>query len=185
MPPAPRAGLLALAALLIPLLSVPVAAQAPPEDAGGGQTWAPASVGLRVGYDDNSSGTVAGAQLRVPVVPAGWLELVPSADVTFLTGLKEYQANMDAVYVGGSRSGGLYAGGGLALRNSIYGEDGERETRTGANLVLGLVTRGVFQGLPLGVQVEARWTFLDADFNPRSITLGANVPLWGWERARR
>jgi hypothetical protein len=166
---------------LLSVLAAPAEAQRPGASGGG---WAPAQAGLRVGWDNNANATVAGGQLRIPVLPGGSLELVPSGDVTFLTGLREYQVNLDAVWVLGGRRGGLYGGGGLAARNTIFGEstDGERETRTGANVVVGLTTRGRFGGVPLGVQIEARWVFLDAAFDPRVFTFGLNVPLWGWGR---
>lgn len=167
------------------LLVLPAAASAQRPSGGSPGGWSPAQIGLHVGYDNNASATVLGGQLRVPVVPAGWLEVMPGGDVTFLTGLKEYQLNLDAVAVLGGERGGLYGGGGLALRNSVYGEGLDRETRTGANVVVGLATRGRFGDIPLGVQFEARWVFLDADFDPRVFTFGVNVPLWGWGDGRR
>ena len=142
-------------------LSLPAMAEAQPASGG----WVPAQIGLRAGYDNSSNATVLGGQLRIPVVPAGWLEVVPSGDVTFLTGLREYQFNADAVLSMGGRSGGVYGGGGLAWRN---------------NLVVGLATRGRVADVPLGIQIEGRWVFLDADFDPRVFTFGVNVPLWGW-----
>lgn len=164
-----------LLALVLLFLPAGAAAQS-------GSGWSPAQVGLRVGYDNNANATVVGAQLRLPVLPAGWLELVPSGDVTFLPGLKEYQFNGDAVFVLGGRRGGLYGGGGVAVRSSVFDADGDRETRTGTNLVVGLTTRALLADVPLGVQIEARWVFLDADFDPRLFSFGVNVPLWGWGR---
>lgn len=159
-----------------------VQAQRSPGAGASSPGWSPAQAGIRVGYDNSAHGTVLGAQLRLPVIPSGWVEVIPSGDVTFLPGLKEYQFNADAVVVTGGRSGGLYAGGGVAVRNTIFGQGGDRETRTGTNLVAGLMTRGLVGDLPLGIQVEARWVFLDADFDPRLFTFGVNLPLWGWDR---
>lgn len=178
------APLLRLVVAGLALLLLPTATEAQrPGSAEGSAGWSPAQVGLRVGYDNNANSTVAGAQLRIPVVPAGWLEVMPSGDITFLPGLKEYQFNADAVFVMGGRRGGLYGGGGFALRSSIFDEGGDRESRTGGNVVVGLTTRGRLAEVPLGVQIEARWVFLDADFDPRLFTFGVNVPLWGWGRA--
>ena len=166
-----------LAVGLFLALPATAAAQRP---SGSSPGWLPAQAGLHMGYDNNANATVVGAQLRVPVIPTGHVELLPSSDVTFLPGLKEYQLNADAVFVTGGRSGGLYGGGGLALRNSIFTGGGERETRSGANVVVGLTTRGRLGGVPMGIQLEGRWVFLDAEFDPRLFTFGVNLPLWGW-----
>lgn len=172
LPTLPRAAALAALALLAAPSSPLVAQESQPP------AWPAIQAGIRFGYDNNANSTVLGAQVRIPVVRGAWLEVVPSGDVTFLPGLKEYQGNADVVWVSGGRRGGLYAGAGLAMRNSIF--DGpERETRTGASVLIGLVSRG-FGDVPLGTQLEARWVFLDADFSPRVLTLGVNLPLWGW-----
>jgi len=167
--------LLALASSLVLAMGGPEPASAQRGNAG----WAAPQAGIRFGYDDNAQATVLGAQLRIPVLPGGQVELVPSGDVTFLEGAREYQVNADAVWVTGGRSGGLFAGGGLAVRSGFF-EALDRETRTGANLVLGLVTRGRFQGVPIGVQLEGRWVFIDTPVDPRVFTFGVNLPLWGW-----
>ncbi|MFQ5535979.1 MAG: hypothetical protein ACE5GJ_00885 [Gemmatimonadota bacterium] len=138
--------------------------------------WSAIQLGARVGYDDNSNGTVLGGQIRVPVVPGGWLELIPSGDITFLPRLKEYQFNADLVYILGQRSNGLYLGGGLAVRNTIFEGPG-RESRTGSNLVVGLVSRAADRR-PFGFQLELRYSFLNAAFRPRILTFGVNFPLW-------
>jgi hypothetical protein len=109
---------------------------------------------------------------------------MPNADITFLTGLKEYELNLEVVYVTSGRAGGLYFGGGLAFRNSIYGDDASspRETRQGYSAVVGLKAA---TGELFGSQVEFRWIFLpDADFDPRQITLGINFSLWGGSERR-
>lgn len=144
--------------------------------------WPAAQAGLRFGYDQSARGEVAGAQLRIPVLRNGRVELVPNADVTFLSRLKEYGVNVDAVYVTGGARGGLYLGGGVAFRNSVFGPDpqGARETDTGFGIVLGAKAGGPSG---IGTQLEFRWIFLpDRDYEPRAITVGLNVPLWGWSR---
>ena len=151
----------------------------PGEPAGGATSWPAVSVGPRIGYDQGSGGEMVGLHVHVPVVRSAHVELMPSADVTFLTALREYQLNLEAVYVTSGRRGGLYLGGGLAFRNSIYGSDrsAPRSTEQGYSAVVGVRAMGA---APFGVQLEARWTFLDVDVrDPRSISIGVNFPLWG------
>lgn len=165
-----------------PIVHAPAVAQfrEPGQSAGGPDTsWPAVSVGPRIGYDQGSMGELVGLQVHVPILRSGHVELMPNADVTFLTGLREYQFNAEAVYLTGGRRGGIYAGGGLAFRNSIYGSDPEtpRSTERGYSVVAGV--RSIGTG-PFGVQLEVRWTFLDvAVRNPRSISLGINFQLWG------
>lgn len=172
-----------LLALALALTAHPAVAQrqgaAPAPGTGSG--WAPPSAGVRAGYDYNSTASLIGVQLRVPALPTGHLEIVPTADITFLTGLREYQAGVDAVLVSGGRRGGVYAGGGFAWRNSIY--DGpERETRRAPVAVVGAKT-GALMGAPFGTQLEMRWIYMEGPYKPRILTLGVNFPLWG--RTRR
>lgn len=170
--------------LVLTLFAIPSSAGAQGTGGGSGAgqdatPWPPISAGLRLGYDQSSTGEVVGAQLRIPVLRNGHIEVVPGADVTFVTRLREYGFTTDVVYVTGGRQGGFYGGGGLALRNSIYGTDPEsgRETKTGFGAVIGLKTGGT---AGLGTQVEFRWIFLPGvDFDPRAVTLGVNIPLWG------
>ena len=61
--------------------------------------WAPPSLGVRGGYDNQQRRYVLGGQLRLPVLPRGQVELMPNVDVTFARGLKEYQYNLELVYV--------------------------------------------------------------------------------------
>ena len=147
-------------------------------------SWSPIQLGARFGYDDNSNGEVVGAQIRIPVLPSGMVELVPNADVTFLPGLKEYQFAVDAIFVTGGRRGGLYGGVGLAMRNSIFINpdrdldlDSQRETKTGPAYVLGL--RSSVFGASFGTQLEIRWIRVDDNVRPRVLTFGVNFPLWG------
>jgi len=169
----------ASAALLLLLLPGGSTAQGVP---GGqdGSSWPLPSVGAHFGYDQAASGEVVGVQIRVPVLRGGQIELMPSASVTFVTRLREYQYNVDAVWVSGGREGGLYLGGGLALRNSIFGSDptSPRETLAGFQGVAGLKAGG---GGTLVTQVEFRWVFLsEASYDPRSFSLGVNFPLSLW-----
>jgi hypothetical protein len=176
----PASGLLGALALLVLAAPVTVAAQQPGADEG----WPAPAIGVRIGFDQSASGEVIGAQLRVPVLPSGRIELVPNADITFLNNLREYGFNVDAVFVSGGRQGGLYLGGGLAMRNSVFTAQigGARETEVGFGAVVGLKGGG-----PAGLvsQVEFRWSFLpDVDYDPRAITLGLNFPFWGRDSSR-
>jgi hypothetical protein len=113
------------------------------------------------------------------VLRNGAIEIVPNANVTFLSRLREYGFHVDAVYVRGGSQGGPYLGGGLALRNSIFGLDPteRRTTETGFDLVVGLKSGNASR---LGTQVEFRWIFLPGvDYDPRIVTLGFSFPLWG------
>lgn len=175
------ASLLTLAFLLAPpSASAQLRPRSAPE-----RGWAPPQIGVHFGYDYNSTGSVAGGQLRVPVHPSGYVELVANGDITFLTGLKEYQYGVDAVVLSGGRRGGIYVGGGMVWRDTIYQDETEtRETKRWPDIVAGLRT-GQLGVLPITTQIEIRWVFVDGPVNPRYLTLGINLPLWGWEGDRR
>jgi hypothetical protein len=121
---------------------------------------------------------MVGALLRIPVLPNGSVELVPNADITFLPGLKEYQMNFEAVYLTGGRLGGLFAGGGVGVRNSRYSPDPAAARRS--DLTLSIVA-----GVRLGVrsrfrpELEARWIF-NSEYAraPRPAMIGLSVALW-------
>ncbi len=173
-----RSLTLGLAALA---LMAPTAAQAqrrrPPPPQEEGQGWTPISGGLRLGYESSSSSLVLGAGLRVPVLPGAQIELLPNADVTFLPRLKEYEYNLEAVYVYGGRRGGLYAGGGLAWRNTVFPNRPGRRTKQGYSAVVGLHTMPSDRSR-FGTQIELRWIFVDSQLKPRVFSIGVNFPLW-------
>lgn len=172
-----RPSFATLALLALALCAQPASGQM--RSAGRETGWAPAQIGARFGYDYNATGSVVGAQLRIPVIPSGYVELVPNGDVTFLTGLKEYQAGVDVVALSGGRHGGFFLGGGIGWRNSIYENAPERETKTAPIVVAGVRTGRMFAA-NLTTQIEMRWIFLDTAVKPRVLTFGLNVPLWGW-----
>ncbi len=173
-----RSLVLGLTALV---LLAPAAAQAQlrrpsaPQQEGIG--WTPISAGLRLGYEDRSSSLVLGAGMRIPMVPGASIELQPNADVTFLPKLKEYEYNLEAVYVYGGRNGTLYGGGGLAWRSTIFHDEPGRRTKQGYSIVVGL------RSLPggrssFGTQIQLRWIFVDPVLKPRVLSFGVNFPLW-------
>jgi hypothetical protein len=146
--------------------------------AGANPGWAPAGVGVRVGFDNAQSRPMLGAMLRLPVLPSGRVELLPNADVTFLPGLKQYQVNFELVYVLDGRRGGFYGGGGMGLRNSIFEADpaAARENKPTYSLVFGIRFGAVARIRP---ELETRWIFLDQQVrDPRSVTFGATIALW-------
>ncbi len=141
--------------------------------------WPPISAGIHFGYDQSANGEVVGAHVRIPVLRNGAIEIVPNANVTFLSRLREHGVHLDAVYVRGGSEGGPYVGGGLALRNSIFGLDPteRRTTEAGYDLVVGLKSGNASR---IGTQVEFRWIFLPGvNYDPRIVTLGVSLPLWG------
>lgn len=141
--------------------------------------WAPAMLGVRFGNQQRTGNWMLGAQIRIPVIRSGKVELMPNGDMTFLHGSKEYGYSADLSWVSGGRSGGLYAGAGPAWRRGVFSDSGVRETRTGWDLVVGLKTMPG-RGIPFGLQLEERWVFMRMPINPRVLSLGVNLPLWGW-----
>jgi len=171
----------AILLLALSLALAPRAASAQMPGGGPSSGWAPAQIGVRFGATSVSSNSVLGAQLWVPVIPSGHVQLIPNWGVTFLgSGFKEYQRGVQAVLLSGGRRGGLFAGGGLTWRNTIYDGPG-RETKRWPDLVVGLRT-GQISSIPLTAQLQIRWVFVDEPINPRILTFGVNVPLWGWQR---
>ena len=75
------------------LLLTSVAISAPLEV--NAQGWEPISIGVHAGYDNRNRQEVLGAQLRIPLLPSGRVELITNTDVTFLRSLKEYQTNFE------------------------------------------------------------------------------------------
>ncbi len=143
--------------------------------------WAPITVGVRAGYDNNARGQLLGAQARLPVLRSGLVQVMPSADVTFLRGAREYQYNLEVLYVAGGRGGGAYLGAGAGYRDSVVDgtQEDPRSTFFDYSLVVG-ATSAV--GGSLQIQFELRWIFLqdtETDFRPLPLSLGVNVPLWG------
>jgi hypothetical protein len=144
--------------------------------------WAPVSVGVRFGYDQNSNGEVVGAHAHIPVLRSGRVELAPSADMTFVQGAKDYQYGLDVAVVSGGRAGGLYLGGGIGYRDTVAtsGGSGARSTLFGYSVLAGgrTGTDSLFQ-----ILFELRWIFLQDTgtirYRPVPITLGIAFPLWG------
>lgn len=163
------------------LLLTTVAISAPLEV--NAQGWEPISIGVHAGYDNRNRQEVLGAQLRIPLLPSGRVELITNTDVTFLRSLKEYQTNFEAVYMLTPGQGGFYGGGGIGLRNTTLGTDPKDPRKTTLqtfSLVTGAVLGSIGRIRP---QLELRWIFIDeTTVDPQSFTLGASFTLWERQR---
>jgi hypothetical protein len=140
--------------------------------------WAPASIGARVGFDNAQSAPMLGAVVRVPVLPSGFVELMPNADITFLSGFTVYQLNVEAVYLTQGRRGGFYGGGGVGFRSGIFSADpnGPRTTEQTFSVVAGLRLGGLGRVRP---EVEVRWILQDEQArDPRVVAAGVSLALW-------
>jgi hypothetical protein len=145
--------------------------------------WAPPSVGVHFGYDNRQRSSLVGGQLRLPVLPSGEIELMGSANASFVNGFTDYQYNFEVVYVLDGRAGGLYGGGGLGLRSALFSTTGGRTTEMGYTGVLGIRLVGLGLIVP---QIEYRWIFIDAaSFTYQQLTFGASLALWPHVRSRR
>lgn len=131
-----------------------------------------AELGLRGGYDFDEEVVSAGAQLRIPL--SDEIHIIPSGDIFLEDAPTQWQLNADAAFRPASL-GGLYAGGGLAIGSRDFDGDGERENRTGYNLLVGL-DGGWLGGATVRPFVEARWTKID-EYRPFRMVLGVNVPI--------
>lgn len=133
-----------------------------------------AEFGVRGGYDFDDEVPSAGAQLRIPLTRE--IHLIPSGDIFLDDAPTQWQLNADAVFRPDGL-GGLYGGGGLAFASRDFDEDpdGERENRSGFNLLVGL-DGGWLGSATVRPFVEARWTNID-DYRPFRIMLGINVPI--------
>ena len=140
--------------------------------------WAPVSVGVRGGWDDRANAQLLGAQMRIPVLRSGIVELVPGADIAFLPGAKEYQYNAEVSWVPGGRQGGFFVTAGVGWRDSVFNADVdslERTTFFGYVLGAGLKSRVG----PLEFELGLRWILLnDTSYRPNPATLGLNYPFW-------
>jgi hypothetical protein len=161
------AGVSAAAAALALALSTPVLAQP-----GTPQTqWMGAMIGAHVGVDYLFEGFLIGGQGHLLLDPWGRVSLIPSAEYEIRRGLRDWQANLDAAVM---PIPGVYVGGGLSYRNSIFEEEVGRETLRGYSVFVGYrapPAPGRF--VP---QIELRWSFI-GDIRPRMLTAGVNYPL--------
>lgn len=141
--------------------------------------WASPSIGVRGGYDQRANAEALGAQLRIPVVRSGIVEVIPSADVVFLSGAKDYQYTVQAAWIPGGVRRGLFLAGGIGWRDTPLGQ--AVPVPVGRNTYFGYVLGvGVSSGVgPLEFEFAIRWTFLnDTTYRPNMGSLGINYPFW-------
>lgn len=172
-------GISLFAALAVALAPDALVAQLDPLPGGpSSPRWPAPEVGARVGFEGAQRHTVLGGMIHAPVLRSAHAALLPSVDVTFLRGLREYQYNFEVAYFPAGRSGGLYAGGGLGVRSTVLPADPDAGRRTIAtyNLVVGLKLTGLGRVSPL---VEFRRVFTaDLAVDPQPLTVGATLRLW-------
>lgn len=142
------------------------------------ERWAPPSVGVRAGWDQRANAELLGAQLRIPVLRSGIVQLVPSADIAFLQGAKEYQYSAEVSWVPGGRRGGPFVTGGVGWRDSVFSADASADARnTFFGYILGAGVKS--QVGPLEFELGLRWIFLnDTSYRPSPATVGINYPFW-------
>jgi hypothetical protein len=131
--------------------------------------------GARVGIDYFTDAPVIGLQLHLLPDPWGIFDLMPNGEFSFRGGGTNWQLNADLAVI---PVPGLYAGGGVAFRNTLYDEALGKETRTGYSLFAGIRPRA--ERGEINPQIEMRWTFVGDFVRPRTITVGANWPLVLW-----
>ena len=152
-------------------LGMGVAAPTTPLSAQDAGPWMGAMVGAHAGVDYLFDGFVAGGQAIFLVDPWGRLALIPNAELEFRRGLRDWQANADAAVM---PARGIFVGGGLAWRNTIFEEELGRETKQGYSAFVGYrepPSPGQF-----APQIELRWSFIDR-LRPRTLTIGLNFPV--------
>lgn len=147
-------------------------------DSGPTERWAPPAVGVRAGFDQRANAEVLGAHGRIPILRSGIIELVPTAEMAFLRGAKDYQYGVEAAWVPAGTGDGVLLTGGVAWRDTPVGTlDAAEPRRTHFGWVLGAGGRaGVGR---LQVELSLRWVFLDdAPFQPNPATIGVAFPFW-------
>lgn len=143
-----------------------------------GPVWAPVAIGARFGWDQRANGQVLGAQLRVPVIRSGIVEVVPNIEMTFLRGTNEYQYSMEAALLPGGAGGGVLVGGGVGWREAVLGSLDLDEPRTRHFGYIATVGARGGSGR-LQFELALRWTFLrDTEYRPNSATIGVNYAFW-------
>jgi hypothetical protein len=135
----------------------------------------PITLGAKAGFDTRFDKPMAGLVVKAPVpvqLPGrGFLAVQAAADFTFLDALTERQLTLDVLY----DLGGLSIGGGPVFRNSFWVDSpvGERETRSGYSIVVGL------GGMPMArsaIAVGLEYRFVSVEeLRPRPLTLTVAV----------
>lgn len=170
----PRCALTVLSALLLTAAGLDAQVRrgrAPEPEAA---PWAPIAFGVRAGYDQTARAQLVGAQIRIPILRNGQLELNPNAERIFLNGDDDTALNLDLTYVPGGVQGGLSLGAGIGWRKTLIGF-GDTNRFFGYNIVIAGKT---FVG-PVQIEAAIRWALLrDTTYDPNSVSLGVNYLLW-------
>ncbi len=165
-------AILLLTTLSLPFLAAPGETAAFRERGRGGMPLPAVGVGARIGYDFDVDSWSLGGQLWLPIA-RGAVKFVPSGDIFFVDGGRYWQINADVALSG---RGSTYYGGGLALTNMRFGENGARNTKVGYNLFVGQVIP--LARWPLRPFLEGRWTFVEGE-NPFRLLVGFTLSPGG------
>ncbi|MFC1639430.1 hypothetical protein ACFL3B_01545 [Gemmatimonadota bacterium] len=139
--------------------------------AGGGPTQ-PLAIGARAGFDWDERNWSVGGQVRLMLPSVPGLEFLPSADVYFLDGQKQWQINVDAAI---QLFPIAYAGAGLAIARDSLPTSSGPTIENGYNLFIGINAPAL--RLPIMPFAEARWTTINRLVRPFRVVAGLNVPL--------
>ena len=139
---------------------------------GPGGPMPPPAIGARVGLDlDERNWSVGGqARFSLPFLPS--LEWLPSGDVFFLEGQKQWQINLDAAI---QLLPYAYGGAGFAFARDSLPTSSGPTTETGYNLFIGINAPTL--RLPIMPFAEARWTIINRFVRPFRVVAGVNIPL--------
>lgn len=169
-----RRTLLSVSALLLTATALDAQVRRGRAPADEAAPWAPVAIGVRAGYDQTARGQLIGAQVRIPILRNGQLELNPNVERVFLRGEDDTAYNLDVSYVPGGVAGGLTLGVGVGWRETLIGF-GETTRFFGYNIV---VAGKTYVG-PVQLEAAIRWALLrDTTYDPNSVSLGVNYVLW-------
>ena len=122
--------------LALALLAPPAEAQRRGRGRPAAQAYGP-RFGVHLGYNFDADGALVGAQMSWPMTPR--VILYPSFDLYFVDTGSLWSLNADLKFRPPTRTGALYAGGGLNFsRRSVSGNSG---SDTGLNLLVGVEGR--------------------------------------------
>jgi hypothetical protein len=161
------AGAAGMVALLLALSTAPAEAQARP----GAEPYMGVMVGAHTGINYLFEGFLIGGQAVFLLDPWGRVSFIPNAQYEIRRGLRDWQANLDGALM---PVPGVYVGGGVSYRNSIFDEEVGRETVRGASFFFGYRPPPVPGRIV--PHIELRWSFI-GDIRPRMLTAGVSFPL--------
>ena len=161
-----------VSALLLLCVGGAEAQRGRPVSGGSGGETTPPAIGVRVGLDWDDRDWSVGGQVKLMLPFMTGLEWVPSADVFFKDGQKEWQINLDAAI---QVLPFAYGGAGFAIARDSLPTSSGPSTETGYNLFIGLNPPAL--SLPIMPFAEARWTMINRFVRPFRIVAGLSVTL--------